>query len=269
MRLPFVQIDAFASAPFTGNPAAVVPLAAWLDDATLQAIGAENNLAETAFIVPDQSSASDGEGADFELRWFTPTTEVALCGHATLASGHFVLSSDPALDKVRFRTRQAGTLEVSRKGDGYKLALPAWAPSPTPLPEIVAALGLTDAVETLWQPARYALIVLDSADQVRALDPDFRALAALGNILTIATAPGDETDIISRAFAPGGGIDEDPVTGSAHAVSVPYWAKRLGRDSFTAYQASARGGHLACRLEGDRVVLGGTCVTVIEGTFFL
>ena len=264
MRLPFVQIDAFASAPFTGNPAAVIPLAAWLDDAILQAIGAENNLAETAFIVPDAT----GE-ADFELRWFTPMTEVVLCGHATLASGHFVLSSDPSLDTVRFRTRKAGVLDVVRKGDGYELALPAWAPSPKPLPEIVAGLGLESAVETLWQPARYALIALDSADQVRALAPDFRKLAAIGNILTIVTAPGDDTDIISRAFAPGAGIDEDPVTGSAHAVSVPYWAKRLGRDSFTAYQASARGGRLACRLDGDRVVLGGTCVTVIEGTFFL
>ncbi len=264
MRLPFAQIDAFASAPFTGNPAAVIPLAAWLDDAILHAIGAENNLAETAFIVPDET----GE-VDFELRWFTPKTEVVLCGHATLASGHFVLSSDPSIDMVRFRTRKAGVLEVARKGDGYALALPAWAPSPKPLPEIVAALGLASATETLWQPARYALIVLDSADRVRALDPDFRKLAALGNILTIVTAPGDDTDIISRAFAPGGGVDEDPVTGSAHAVSVPYWAKRLGRDSFTAYQASARGGHLTCRLEGDRVVLGGSCVTVIEGTFFL
>jgi PhzF family phenazine biosynthesis protein len=264
LRLPFAQIDAFASAPFTGNPAAVIPLAAWLDDAILQAIGAENNLAETAFIMPDATGK-----ADFELRWFTPATEVVLCGHATLASGHFVLSSDPSLDKVRFRTRKAGVLEVARRGDGYALALPAWAPSPKPLLEIVAGLGLQSAVETLWQPARYALIVLDSADQVRALAPDFRKLAAIGNILTIVTAPGDDTDIISRAFAPGAGIDEDPVTGSAHAVSVPYWAKRLGRDSFTAYQASARGGHLACRLDGDRVVLGGTCVTVIEGTFFL
>lgn len=264
MRLPFAQIDAFASAPFTGNPAAVIPLAAWLDDATLQAIGAENNLSETAFLVPDET----GE-ADFELRWFTPTTEVVLCGHATLASGHFVLSSDPSLDKVRFRTRKAGVLEVARKGGGYELALPAWAPSPKPLPEIVAALGLSGAAETLWQPARYALIILESAGAVRAVDPDFRKLAALGNILTIVTAPGDDTDIISRAFAPGGGTDEDPVTGSAHAVSVPYWAKRLGRDSFTAYQASTRGGHLTCRLDGDRVVLGGTCVTVIEGSFFL
>lgn len=265
MRLPIVQIDAFASRTFEGNPAAVMPLNAWLDDAVLQAIGAENNLAETAFLVPDESGASD-----FELRWFTPGTEVALCGHATLASGHFVLSADPDREKVTFRTRQAGVLEVARAGTGYELALPAWGPSPKPLPAIIAALGLSDPVETLWHPNGYGLIVLESADQIRALDPDFRKLAAEGDILTIVTAPGDAgADVISRVFAPGAGIDEDPVTGSAHAVMVPYWAKRLGRDSFTAYQASARGGHLTCQLEGERVILGGGCVTVIEGTFLL
>jgi len=264
MRLPFSQIDAFASQSFHGNPAAVIPLTAWLDDATLQAIAAENNLSETAFLLPDESGA-----ADFELRWFTPRTEVVMCGHATLASGHFVLSSDPEREKASFSTRKAGVLEVARAGDGYELALPAWAPGPKPLPEIVAALGHARVVETLWHPARYAVVVLETADQVRALEPDFRALAALGDILTIVTAPGDDSDIITRAFAPGGGIDEDPVTGSAHAVIIPYWAKRLGRDRFTAFQASARGGRLTCRLDGDRAVLGGTCVTVIEGTFFL
>ncbi|MES1972008.1 MAG: PhzF family phenazine biosynthesis protein [Pseudomonadota bacterium] len=264
MRLPFVQVDAFADRPFAGNPAAVIPLAAWLDDALLQAIGAENNLSETAFLVPDAS----GE-ADYELRWFTPRTEVMLCGHATLASGHVVLSGDPSLDRVRFRTRRAGVLAVARAGAGYELALPAWGPSPTPLPEIVAALGLADAVETLWHPARYAVIVLDSAAAVRVLDPDFRRLAVLGDILTIVTAPGTDSDIVTRAFAPGGGTDEDPVTGSAHAVIAPYWAKRLGRDHLTAHQASQRGGRLTCRLEGDRVVLGGTCVTVIKGSFLL
>ena len=264
MRLPIAQIDAFASRPFEGNPAAVMPLAEWLDDATLQRIAAENNLSETAFIV-----ASDDEDVDFDLRWFTPAVEVVMCGHATLASGHFVLSSSPDRDKVRFRTRKAGMLEVSRAGAGYDLALPAWVPSPKPLPDQVAALGIERAVDTLWHEHRYALIVLENADQVRALNPDFRALAADGDLLTIATAPGDTTDIISRAFAPGGGIDEDPVTGSAHAVAVPYWAKRLGRDHFTAYQASKRGGHLTCTLDGDRVVLGGNCVTVMEGSFLL
>jgi PhzF family phenazine biosynthesis protein len=277
VRIPFVQVDAFADLPFAGNPAAVMPLGAWLDDAVLQRIAAENNLSETAFLVPITGSDDDGgAGPDFELRWFTPTSEVVLCGHATLASGHFVLSSDPERDSVRFLTRKAGELSVARSGDGYELALPAWAPSAKPLPAIVAGLGVPSVVETLWHPHRYALVVLEDAAAIRALAPDFRALAAEGDVLTIVTAPGDDTDIISRAFAPGGGVNEDPVTGSAHAVMVPYWAKRLGRDRFTAFQASPRGGHLTCRLApapaelgGDRVVLGGRCVTVIEGTFFL
>lgn len=264
MRLPFTQIDAFAGTPFEGNPAAVMPLSAWLDDATLLRIAAENNLSETAFLLPDETGASD-----FELRWFTPTNEVVMCGHATLASGHFVLSGDRDRERVTFRTRQAGILAVARAGGEYELALPAWTPTPKPLPEILAGLGLAGAVETLWHEHRYGLVILENEAQVRAVTPDFRKLAAQGDWLTIVSAPGDTTDIVSRAFAPGGGIDEDPVTGSAHAVAVPYWAKRLGRDSFTAFQASARGGRLTCTLAGDRVVLGGSCVTVIEGTFFL
>jgi len=264
MKLPITQVDAFADRPFTGNPAAVIPLDAWLDDSVLLSIAAENNLSETAFILSDAS----GE-ADYELRWFTPAGEVVLCGHATLASGHVVLSADPALSSVRFRTRKAGLLEVARAGDGYALALPAWAPEPKPLPELVTALGLKSAVETLWHSSRYALIVVEDEAIVRSVDPDFRALAADGDVLTIITARSTETDIVSRVFAPGAGIDEDPVTGSAHAVAVPYWADRLGRTEFTAYQASRRGGYLDCRLAGDRVILGGRCVTVIEGIFTL
>jgi PhzF family phenazine biosynthesis protein len=264
MRLPITQVDAFADRPFTGNPAAVMPLDAWLDDATLQAIAAENNLSETAFLLPDTSGV-----ADYELRWFTPAVEVAMCGHATLASGHVILAGDPALERVRFRTRRAGVLEVGREGDGYTLVLPAWTPSPKPLPELVAGLGLASAVETLWHAERYGVVVVEDAATVRNVVPDLRALAAHGDLLTIVTAPGDDSDVISRAFVPGGGIDEDPVTGSAHAVIVPYWAARLGRDSFSAFQASARGGRLGCRLDGDRVVLTGKCVTVLEGVFLL
>ena len=254
-ELRLVQVDAFADRPFTGNPAAVMPLDAWLPDDVLQAIAQENNLAETAFTIP----ATDGE-ADYELRWFTPATEVVMCGHATLASGHVLLTGS----KVRFRTRKAGILEVAREGDGYALSLPAWAPSAKALPRVVAALGC-DPVETLWHAQRYAVILLASEAEVRAVEPDFRALAKEGDLLTIVTARGHDTDIVSRAFAPGAGIDEDPVTGSAHAVLTPYWAERLGRTEFTAYQASRRGGHVGCRLEGDRVILGGQCVTVIEG----
>lgn len=263
MRLPIVQIDAFASEAFKGNPAAVMPLSAWLDDAVLQAIAGENNLSETAFILPDASG-----DADFELRWFTPGDEVALCGHATLASGHFVLSSDPERDAVTFRTRHAGVLEVARDGADYALALPAWAPTPRDMPGVVAALGVT-ASETLYHEKGYVLVIVADEAAVRATDPDQRALAAQGPYVVIVAAPGDATDVVSRVFTPAYAIDEDPVTGSAHAVMVPYWAQRFGRDRFTAYQASARGGHLTCRLKGTRVVLGGSCVTVMEGTFFL
>lgn len=262
MKLPFAQIDAFADRPFTGNPAAVMPLEAWLDDATLQAIAAENNLAETAFIVEDES----GE-ADFELRWFTPAVEVALCGHATLASGHHVLTQDPSRDLVRFRTRKAGVLEVARHGEGYLMALPAYAPEPRPLAQVLVGLGVEQAVETLWHRGGYGLVVLESAEQVLALEPDFRALAAAGDVLNIVTAPGRDTDVMSRVFAPAAGIDEDPVTGSAHSVLTPYWAARLGRNRFTAHQSSKRGGYVDCELDGERVILGGKCVAVIEGEF--
>jgi len=254
MELRLVQVDAFASAPFTGNPAAVMPLDAWLADEILQSIAMENALSETAFTVPD------GEGADYELRWFTPATEVVLCGHATLAAGHVLLASD----RIRFRTRRAGMLEVSRQDDGYEMSLPAWVPEPKEMPEIVAALGCRP-IETLWHPNRYGLVVVETEAEVRSLEPDFRALARQGDLLTIVTAPGASTDMVSRVFAAGAGIDEDPVTGSAHAVLIPYWSKRLGRDRMTAFQASRRGGYLTGRMDGDRAILGGRCVTVMEG----
>ncbi|MBA3676707.1 MAG: PhzF family phenazine biosynthesis protein [Sphingosinicella sp.] len=252
--LRLVQVDAFADRPFTGNPAAVMPLDQWLPDEVMQRIAMENNLSETAFTIPTIGDA------DYELRWFTPTTEVVLCGHATLASGHVLIEGD----RIRFRTRNAGNLEVARDGEGYQLTLPAWRPEPKPLPEIVEALGVR-AIETLWHPHRYGLVVVETEEEVLNLTPDFKALGREGDVLTIVTAPGSATDIVSRVFAPGAGIDEDPVTGSAHAVMVPYWTERLGRDSFTAFQASRRGGHLTCRLAGDRVILGGRCVTVMEG----
>ncbi len=263
MRIPFAQIDAFASQAFDGNPAAVMPLSAWLDDATLQKIARENNLSETAFLVADASGASD-----FELRWFTPAAEVALCGHATLASGHFVLSSDSTRERVRFATRQAGMLEVAREAGGYAMALPAWTPAPKAMPEIVAALGV-EPIETLWHEKGYALVVVADEAAVRAARPDGRAVAALGPYVLIVAAHGATADIVSRVFTHYFDIPEDPVTGSAHAVMVPYWAEVLGRETFSAYQASARGGRIGCRLADDRVVLTGGCVTVVEGTFLL
>ncbi len=264
MKIPFAQIDAFATRQFTGNPAGVMPLDAWLDDDVLQAIAQENNLSETAFIVPDATGA-----ADYELRWHTPAAEVALCGHATLASGHYILGAAPARAQVTFRTRKSGILSVARNASGYDLTLPAWVATPRPLPEIAAALGLANPVETLWHDSGYALIVADDEAAVRALSPDMLALRQLGPIVAIATARARATDFVSRVFTPFYDIPEDPVTGSAHAVAVPYWAAKLGRDTLTAFQASARGGDVGCRLAGDRVVLSGSCVTVIEGVFSL
>ena len=214
-NLPYYHVDAFANRPFTGNQAAVMPLETWLDDAILQAIGNENNFAETAFYLPD-----DTGDADFELRWFTPTVEIALCGHATLASGHIILSQDRERQQVTFRTRKAGILTVVRDGEGYALDLPAYAPAPKPMPEIVALVG-GSPVETQFHEGRYHILRYENADQVLALKPDLKALAALGNAQFICTALGTDSDVVSRVFVPGGGVDEDRVTGSAHAVLTP------------------------------------------------
>ncbi len=261
---PYWHVDAFAGRSFSGNQAAVMVLDEWLPDDVLIAIGGENMFAETAFVVKDES----GE-ADWELRWTTPTYEIALCGHATLASGHVLLTRDGG-DRVRFRTRKSGILEVARTGEGYEVGLPAIATQPQAYPEAVALLGaeplLVHRNDTL-----YNIFLFEDEAQVRALDPDLRALGEFGVEQFACTAPGDNTDIVSRVFVPGAGVDEDSVTGSAHAALTPFWAERLGRDSFTAHQASERGGDLVCRLErraaGDRVWLGGECVTVVEGKF--
>jgi PhzF family phenazine biosynthesis protein len=257
--LPFFQVDAFADRPLTGNPAAVMPLERWLDDAQMQAIAGENNLSETAFTVP-----SEHDDADYDLRWFTPAAEVELCGHATLAAGHVLIHSDP----VRFSTR-SGILTVNRRDDALELDLPAAALSETREPDLCRALGLADSPVWLAEGCNDAAII-EVADHtaVRAIQPDFAALRAIPR-MAVVTARGTEFDVVSRVFVPYLGIDEDPVTGSAHAALAPYWAKRLGRTQFTALQASKRTGVLRCRLEGDRVLLGGRCQTVIVGQFQL
>jgi predicted PhzF superfamily epimerase YddE/YHI9 len=262
-RVPYWHVDAFAERPFAGNQAAVVLLDAWLPDTVLQAIAAETMLPATAVVVPDASRA-----ADWELRWFTPAREIRLCGHATLASGH-VLAARGGAGRATFRTRSAGILEVRQFGEGgYELALPVIPTAPYEWPEAAALLGAEPG--EVWRSSdRYSVFLLDSEHQVRALRPDFRGLAALGDDQFICTAPGSATDVVSRVFVPGAGIDEDSVTGSAHAVLAPFWAARLGRSSFTAHQASARGGDLACRLDGEQAWLGGHCTTVIEGTFYV
>lgn len=262
MKLAYWHVDAFATHTFGGNQAAVMPLEQWLPDETLLAIAAENMFAETAFVLRDATG-----GADWELRWFTPTEEVRLCGHATLASGHVLLSRDGG-ERVSFRTRNAGMLEVRRADSGYELALPAIPTAPSDWPEAVALLGAMPR-EVWLSPDRYGIYLFDSEQEVRALAPDLRGLARLGNDQFICTAPGGRTDIASRVFVPGGGVDEDSFTGSAHAALGPFWAARLGRDRFSAHQASARGGDAVCRVEGDRVWLAGSCVTVVEGSFYL
>jgi PhzF family phenazine biosynthesis protein len=257
----FVQVDAFADRPLAGNPAAVMPLDAWLPDATLQGIAMENNLSETAFTIP-----MDGAEADYELRWFTPTVEVALCGHATLASGHVLMRGE----EIRFRTRKAGVLAVRREGEGYALDLPVTLVREQPHPELLDVLGTSSA--TVFQSCSgaeaTAIVLMEDEAMVRACAPDMKRLAGI-DLMAIVTAPGRETDVVSRVFVPAWGVDEDPVTGSAHAALAPFWAERLGRDRFSAFQASRRGGHVECRLAGDRAVLGGRCVSVIEGVMRL
>ena len=257
--LPFFQVDAFADAPLTGNPAAVMPLDKWLGDALMQAIAAENNLSETAFTVP-----SDSVDVDFDLRWFTPAAEVELCGHATLAAGHILMTGQ----SVRFATR-SGVLIVSRREDLLELDLPAAQLSEVHEPELCAALRLGDTL--VWLAEGYndaAIVELPDEQAVRSMEPDLAALKRIHR-MAVVTAPGNREDVVSRVFVPYLGIDEDPVTGSAHAALVPYWTSRLGRSEFTALQASARSGVLHCRLQGDRAVLGGRCQTIIVGQFQL
>lgn len=262
--LPCFQVDAFASRPFVGNPAGVCPLSAWLPDPVMQAVAAENAVAETAFFVP----RPDG---DFDLRWFTPEVEVDLCGHATLASAFLLFEHlEPERTRVRFHTR-SGPLEVEREAGGLAMDLPSRPPLPLPgaLEAIGRALGRKPSAAFR---ARDFMAVFDSAADVRALQPDLAAVAALDTFAVIVTAPGgpdDGVDFVSRFFAPAKGVPEDPVTGSAHSTLVPYWAERLGRTHLRARQISRRGGDLACELRGERVRLVGQAVLVKTGAIFI
>ncbi|MGH6718362.1 MAG: PhzF family phenazine biosynthesis protein [Alphaproteobacteria bacterium] len=259
MRLPFHWIDAFSEAPFGGNPAGVVPLDSWLDDRLMQAIAAENNLSETAFFVP--------EGGDYRLRWFTPTVEVPICGHATLAAGHVIMTAiDPTRGEVAFETL-SGRLGVARDGDWRVLDFPNRPPAPVPIADWLAgALGVRP-VELHEAPGDNLMAVVGTADEVRGLRADMPSLArGLGSRGLIVTAPGEDVDFVSRYFAPNHGIPEDPVTGSAHCTLAPYWAGRLGKATLEARQVSARGGRLRCTVKGDRVAIAGRCTTYLTGT---
>jgi PhzF family phenazine biosynthesis protein len=260
-ELSIYQVDAFTDDVFGGNPAAVVLLQDWLPDAVLQRIAAENNLAETAFLVPERDF--------YHLRWFTPKLEVDLCGHATLAAAQVVFEMlYPGRRSVSFLTRKSGTLTVTIQGDRLSMDFPARPAERAPAPAGLAeALG-AEPVET-WA-ARKLMCVFETEGQVKALDPDFRKVAALDCFGVIATAPGNGgIDFVSRYFAPHAGIDEDPVTGSAHCTLVPYWSRRLGKTRLEARQISARGGRLTCEDRGERVTLAGRAVLYLEGRIFI
>lgn len=255
MQIPIFQVDAFSGKLFSGNPAAVCPLDSWLPEDTLQAIAAENNLAETAFFV-----RRDGH---FDLRWFTPVCEVDLCGHATLASAYVLFRelNEPG-DVVRFQTK-SGRIAVKREGDLLALDFPSRPPAPTEVhPALLPSLG-GDPVEVL--AARDYLVRYRSADEVLSLQPDMEGLKKTDKFAIIVTAPGVDCDFVSRFFAPAKGIPEDPVTGSAHTTLIPYWAKELGKTSLHARQVSSRGGELFCKLNGDRVEIAGHGVLFLKG----
>jgi PhzF family phenazine biosynthesis protein len=264
MKIPLYQIDAFTSRVFGGNPAAICPVAGWLDDATMQAVASENNLSETVFFVP--------KGGDFDIRWFTPAAEIDLAGHPTLATAYVVLEIlEPKRRSVRFHTRKSGTLTVMREADG-RLAMdfPSQPPAPRPgFGDMAAALGAKPD-EVL--AARDGFAVFAREEAVRDLAPDFAKVAALDCLGVIATAPGrpgSGVDFVSRFFAPRHNINEDPVTGSAHCTLIPYWSRRLGKASLFARQISKRGGELWCEDRGERVTIAGYCARFMEGTISL
>jgi PhzF family phenazine biosynthesis protein len=253
-RIPYFEVDAFANRPFRGNPAGVCPLTKWLDDALMQSIAAENNLSETAFFVP--------RGDDYDLRWFTPMIEIDLCGHATLASA-FIVFSEMGFrgDAVHFHSK-SGRLTVSRKDDVLTLDFPSRPPGPCTAPvALVKGLG-KQPVEI--SKARDYFAVFANAEDVRSLQPDFSLLAAIDEKV-IVTAPGTDCDFVSRFFAPTAGVNEDPVTGSAHCTLIPYWSKRLGKKKLFARQLSKRGGELFCEDAGERVCIGGKAVLYSRG----
>ena len=255
MKIKLYQVDAFTNQVFSGNPAAVCPLDEWLPDDVLQQIALENNLSETAFFVP--------QVGEYELRWFTPAVEVDLCGHATLASAYVLFNVlHYAFERIIFNTK-SGQLLVGRQGDYFSLDFPAQPPVHCDVPErLIAGLGVQpEAVLS----AEDLLVVFESQKDVERLDPDFNVLKAIPKRGVIVTAPGTDVDFVSRCFFPNLGVNEDPVTGSAHCTLTPYWAKRLGKTELEAHQISARGGKLQCKMHGQRVLLFGQAIQYLEG----
>ena len=259
MKLQIFQVDAFTSKLFGGNPAAVVPLEAWLPAETMQSIALENNLSETAFFVR--------EGDEYGLRWFTPTFEIDLCGHATLATAFVLYEQLGATEPILKFKSKSGLLTVERQGDRFVLDFPSRPAPPAEAPE-----GLFEAIGR--QPievyrARDFMLVYESEEDIRAISPDFSSLAKIRTHAVIVTAPGVTSDFVSRFFAPEAGINEDPVTGSSHCNLIPYWAGRLGRNELFARQISSRGGELFCELDGDRVKIGGQATLFLKGEIYV
>lgn len=254
MKLTQYQVDAFTDQVFSGNPAAVVPLSSWPDDALLQAIAEENNLSETAFFAPSAKG--------FHLRWFTPVKEVDLCGHATLATAHVLFEILGYTKQVIIFETRRGELLVKKKGKRLEMDFPASPPTPGGIPEALAQGLGRRPLEVL--AADDYLAVFASEEAVRALIPDQALLSQLDLRGVIITAPGTGVDFVSRFFAPKFGIPEDPVTGSAHCTLAPYWAARLGKNILTARQVSKRGGNISCEVQTDRVLLSGCAVTFME-----
>ncbi|MEX2604623.1 MAG: PhzF family phenazine biosynthesis protein [Gracilimonas sp.] len=256
MKLSIYQVDAFTTELFSGNPAAVVPLEEWLSDEQMQNIAAENNLSETAFFLK--------EGNSYRLRWFTPTTEVDLCGHATLATAHVMFEElGYGEDEIVFKTR-SGLLTVSKEEDKLSMNFPADEMPGADGPSVLFnGLGIKRTPE-VYKTDDY-MVVLDTESEVANLQPDFRLLNEVDARGIIVTAPGDVVDFVSRFFAPQSGVDEDPVTGSAHTKTTPFWSKKLGKTELKARQISERGGDLTCRMKGDRVEILGEAVTYLKG----
>lgn len=258
MIVPYFVVDAFASRAFSGNPAGVCLLNHWLADDRLQDIAAENNLSETAFLVPT--------AGPWELRWFTPCLEVDLCGHATLAAAHVLREQGEKKTVFEFETK-SGCLAVRREGDLLVLDFPSRPPSPADPPAGLRAAVGGNPCGILR--ARDHFLVYETEEEIRRLQPDFDVLRGIQPWGTIVTAPGEACDFVSRFFAPGAGIPEDPVTGSSHCTLIPYWARRLGKSALRARQLSARGGELFCENAGERVRIGGRARTYLAGTIFL
>jgi PhzF family phenazine biosynthesis protein len=259
MKLTLYQIDAFTNKLFGGNPAAVIPLKKWINDELMQQLAMENNLAETVFFVPSKT-----KGVDFDIRWFTPALEINLCGHATLASAYVIFEILKTKKKKVVFDSKSGLLTVTKKKDLLEMDFPSWPPERiTEYPDALLACLGNPEIAGVYKNREY-IVELMNEEAVRNYNPDFSLMKKVDKMVII-TAPGKEVDFVSRFFAPTSGIDEDPVTGSAHSQIIPFWSEKLGKEKMTAKQLSQRGGDIYCEQKGERVIMGGQCVFYMRG----